>query len=107
MFAEQIELIKTLKADMKGNEEDTKCKRTREEESEALQFQFKEPEVGERAIATNKRVGFFQMEPRTKSVAWGLAAFAVGMGAVCVSVFGFQVYAVADSYYRTFLPSLL
>jgi hypothetical protein len=87
--AEQIELIKTLKADMKGNEEDTKCKRAREEESEALQFQFKEPEVGERAIATNKRVGFFQMEPRTKSVAWGLAAFAVGMGAV------------------TFLPSLL
>jgi len=87
--AEQIELIKTLKAGMRGGEEDTKSKRVREEESEPLQFQFKEPEVGERAIATNRRVGFFQMEPRTKSVAWGIAAFAVGMGAV------------------TFLPSLL
>lgn len=80
--AEQKELIKSLKAGMKGTEEETKSKRAREEESEALKFQFKEPEVGERAIATNRRVGFFDMEPRTKSVAWGLAAFAVGMGAM-------------------------
>lgn len=80
--AEQRELIKSLKAGMKGTEEEMKSKRTREEESEALKFQFKEPEVGERAIATNRRVGFFHMEPRTKSVAWGIAAFAVGVGAM-------------------------
>jgi hypothetical protein len=88
-IAEQKELIKSLKAGMNGTEEEAKSKRAREEESEALKFQFKDPEVGERAIATNRRVGFFHMEPRTKSVAWGLAAFAVGVGAV------------------TFLPSLL
>lgn len=57
-------------------------KRAREEEEEVLRFEFKEPEIGERAIATNKRVSRFQMEPRTKSFAWGVAAFAVGMGAV-------------------------
>jgi len=56
-------------------------KRVREEE-EVLKFEFKEPEVGERVIATNRRVGRFQMEPRTKSFAWGVAAFALGMGAV-------------------------
>jgi hypothetical protein len=59
----------------------TTLKRAREEE-EVLQFKFKEPEAGERAIATNKRISRFQMEPRTKSFAWGVAAFAVGMGAV-------------------------
>lgn len=79
--AEQQELIKTLKAqrtnDMSAGDE-AKSKRPREEES-PLQFEFKEPEVGERAIATNKRVW---MEPRTKSVAWGVVAFAIGMGAV-------------------------
>jgi len=70
-------------------EEDTPAtlKRAREDEEE-LRFDFKEPEVGERTIATNRRVSRFQMEPRTKSFAWGVAAFAVGMGAV------------------TFLPSL-
>jgi len=56
-------------------------KRVREDKEE-LRFDFKEPEVGERAISTNRRVSRFQMEPRTKSFAWGVAAFAVGMGAV-------------------------
>jgi len=56
-------------------------KRERDEDEAEYQFVFKEPEVGERAIATNRRVGL-QMEPRTKSFAWGVAAFAVGMGAI-------------------------
>ena len=57
-------------------------KREREDEDEPLKFNFKEPENAERAISTNRRVSRFNMEPRTKSFAWGLAAFAVGMGAV-------------------------
>ena len=57
-------------------------KREREDENEPLKFNFKEPEKAERAISTNRRVSRFDMEPRTKSFAWGLAAFAVGMGAV-------------------------
>lgn len=56
-------------------------KRERDEDAPEYQFAFKEPEVGERAIATNRRVGF-RMEPRTRSFAWGVAAFAFGMGAV-------------------------
>lgn len=57
-------------------------KREREDEDESLKFNFKEPEIAEREISTNRRVSRFTMEPRTKSFAWGLAAFAVGMGAV-------------------------
>lgn len=57
-------------------------KREREDENQPLKFDFKEPEKEERAISTNRRVGRFNMEPRTRSFAWGLAAFAVGMGAV-------------------------
>jgi hypothetical protein len=60
----------------------TRKKREREKEDEPLKFDFKEPEKEERAISTNRRVSGFHMEPRTKSFAWGLAAFAVGMGAV-------------------------
>lgn len=88
---EQKDLIEDLKAQREGalasgssaGEEANEKKRVREDEEEGkLQFHFKEPEVGERAIATNNRVGRFRMEPRTKSFAWGVAAFAVGMGAV-------------------------
>ena len=57
-------------------------KREREDEDEPLKFDFKEPEKEERAISTNRRVSRFSMEPRTKSFAWGLAAFAVGIGAM-------------------------
>lgn len=57
-------------------------KRAREDEEEPLKFDFKEPQIGDRVIATNTRVSRFQMEPRTKSFAWGVAAFAVGMSAV-------------------------
>ncbi|KAF8149840.1 hypothetical protein B0H34DRAFT_785148 [Crassisporium funariophilum] len=62
--------------------EKQKKKREREEEEEPLRFEFREPEREERAIATNRRVGRFHLEPRAKSFAWGLAAFAIGMGAV-------------------------
>jgi hypothetical protein len=79
--AEQQELIKNLKAQRADGmrDDDGKAKRSREEDDSPLQFEFKEPEVGERAIVTNKRVW---MEPRTKSAVWGVAAFAIGMGAV-------------------------
>lgn len=60
----------------------SKLKRAREEDEPAFKFEFKEPEVVERPVATNSRVRRFTLEPRTKSFAWGLAAFAVGMGAV-------------------------
>ncbi|EGN98710.1 hypothetical protein SERLA73DRAFT_152557 [Serpula lacrymans var. lacrymans S7.3] len=104
-IAEQKELIDGLKAkreaakkktedvvmdtemDMEAEAEDAApasvVKRPREEEEQQpLQFEFKEPEVEERQIATNKRVGMFQMGPKKKSFAWGVAAFAVGLGAV-------------------------
>jgi len=58
-------------------------KRQREDE-EPLKFDFKEPsgEVGERAIATNRRVSILaNMPPERKSLAWGALAFAVGWGA--------------------------
>jgi hypothetical protein len=81
--AEQQELIKKLKGQrangMSTGDENNKSKRPRDDEDTPLQFEFKEPEVGERAIVTNKRVW---MEPRTKSVAWGVVAFAIGMGAM-------------------------
>jgi len=56
-------------------------KRVRGNEEPEYRLEFKEPEVGERKISTNRRVRF-QLEPRTRSFAWGIAAFAVGMGAV-------------------------
>lgn len=62
-----------------------RLKRARKDEAEelkTLQFNPKEPEVGERAIATNSRVGRFQLQPRTKQLAWGAAVFALGMGAM-------------------------
>ncbi|KAG1771002.1 hypothetical protein EDD22DRAFT_864940 [Suillus occidentalis] len=84
-IAEQKELIERLKAerDTPVMETDT-LKRARDDEDESTEFrfQFKEPEVQERQIATNKRVGRFHLEPRQKSFAWGVAAFAIGMSAV-------------------------
>jgi len=57
-------------------------KRERDDEDQPLTFEFKEPEREERAIATNSRIARFSLEPRTKSFAWGVVAFAVGMGVV-------------------------
>ncbi|KAK1233086.1 hypothetical protein PQX77_003726 [Marasmius sp. AFHP31] len=93
-IAEQKDLIADLKrkkaAGMKDEDaemdqsESLKNKRAREEEEEKkLRFNFKEPEVGERAIATNRRVlGRIMEEPRRQSLAWGVAAFVFGAGAV-------------------------
>jgi hypothetical protein len=94
-IAEQKQLIADLKTkrdkDIRSKavneadesmEEDAPATLKRIREDEELRFDFKEPEVGERTIATNSRVSRFQMEPRTRSFAWGVAAFAVGMGAV-------------------------
>ena len=55
----------------------------RPREDEVLKFDFKEPteEIGERAIATNRRVAL-RMTPQRKSAAWGALAFAVALGAV-------------------------
>ncbi|KIJ67058.1 hypothetical protein HYDPIDRAFT_174312 [Hydnomerulius pinastri MD-312] len=76
----------TIKTDMETDEAPAPLKRSREEEEEEqkeeLRFNFKEPESEERQIATNKRVSRFHLEPRKKSFAWGVAAFAIGMGAV-------------------------
>ena len=84
-IAEQKELIERLKAEREAPLMETdSLKRAREDEDETteLRFQFKEPEVEERQFATNKRVGRFHLEPRQKSFAWGVAAFAIGMSAV-------------------------
>lgn len=67
---------------MDTSEQASALKKREREEGEPLKFEFKEPETQERAIATNSRVNRFNLEPRTKSFAWGVAAFAVGMGAV-------------------------
>ncbi|KZT73004.1 hypothetical protein DAEQUDRAFT_684557 [Daedalea quercina L-15889] len=50
-----------------------------------LKFNFEEPteEIGERAIATNRRVSALaNMPPERKSLAWGTLAFAIGFGAM-------------------------
>ncbi|EIW83884.1 hypothetical protein CONPUDRAFT_150933 [Coniophora puteana RWD-64-598 SS2] len=94
--SEQRALIERLKAERgrgaeaeAGEDADTTMmKRAREEEElegdegGELRFNFKEPETEERQIATNRRVGRFSLEPQQKSFAWGVAAFAIGMGAM-------------------------
>ncbi|KAF8718257.1 hypothetical protein AX14_011965 [Amanita brunnescens Koide BX004] len=65
----------------------TNGKRAREDEGAPLQFNFREPEdaeTEERQIATNGRVEKWR---GTKRVAWGVAAFAAGLGAVLLPTF--------------------
>ncbi|KAF9223924.1 hypothetical protein BS17DRAFT_733807 [Gyrodon lividus] len=91
-IAEQMELIERLKAEREPTKMEmdvtsapAPLKRTREDEEEEkdeLRFNFKEPVPEGRQIATNKRLSKFKLEPRQKSFAWGVAAFAIGMGAV-------------------------
>ncbi|KAJ7773225.1 hypothetical protein B0H16DRAFT_1511566 [Mycena metata] len=86
-LAEQRDMIESLKAQRDkalavkhgGNVDDApvKLKRTREDESKKLEFEFKEPEIGDRVIATNRRI-----TPSQKSAVWGVVAFAFAMGAV-------------------------
>jgi hypothetical protein len=86
-IAEQKAMIADLKAkrdagmSLCDDDESTNLKRVREEE-EPIKFDFKEPEVEERQIATNRKISRFHMQPRTKAVAWGVVAFAFGLGAV-------------------------
>jgi hypothetical protein len=82
--AEQRDLIAKLKSRRGATDERAgdQAKRVREDQEYPTQLNLKEPEVGERAIATNRRVGRFHLEPRQKSFAWGVAAFAFGLGAV-------------------------
>ncbi|KAJ7475811.1 hypothetical protein FB451DRAFT_1338992 [Mycena latifolia] len=86
-LAEQRDMIEDLKAQrdkalaaqQRGPASDApaKLKRVREDEDKQLEFEFKEPEIGERVIATNRRI-----TPSQKSVVWGVMAFAFGMTAV-------------------------
>jgi len=93
---EQRDMIEELKAqrdaylkvsDIDGEDVvdgSAQLKRVREDAEEQLKFDFKEPEVGDRALVTNRRVhkSFKDLQPQTKSFVWGAAAFAVGMSAV-------------------------
>lgn len=88
---EQRELIAGLKAQRaaaiaRGEEqEDTasSLKRTIEEVEPPVTLNPREPETEPRAVATNSRIRFFHdSSPQTKSVFWGVAAFAAGVGAV-------------------------
>lgn len=88
---EQRELIAGLKAQRAAaiarGEEQTETasslKRAIEEVDPPLLFNPKEPEVEPRAVATNSRIRFLRNpSPQTKSVFWGVAAFAAGVGAV-------------------------
>lgn len=88
-IAEQKELIEKLKAERDVPKMETvevvmplKRGREDEEQKEELHFNFKKPEAEERKISTNKRVSRFHLEPRQKSFAWGVAAFAIGIGAM-------------------------
>ncbi|KAJ7637726.1 hypothetical protein DFH06DRAFT_1219070 [Mycena polygramma] len=86
-LAEQRDMIEDLKAQRdktlavkhggKAADAPAKLKRAREDEGKKLEFEFKEPEIGERVIATNRRI-----TPSQKSVVWGVMAFAFGMTAV-------------------------
>ncbi|KAF9046955.1 hypothetical protein BDZ89DRAFT_1181177 [Hymenopellis radicata] len=89
-IAEQKDLINGLKAqrEVASAEEEnidmeypSKNKRSREDEK-PLKFEPKPQAPESRVIATNRRVSRFHLEPKTKSVAWGVAAFVFGAGAV-------------------------
>ncbi|KAJ7066927.1 hypothetical protein C8F01DRAFT_1208229 [Mycena amicta] len=77
-LVEQRELINNLKAqrDKARVDAPTTVKRAREDEDKPLSFDFKEPQVGERAIATNSRIS-----PSQRSAVWGAFFFAFGVTA--------------------------
>lgn len=90
---EQRDLIEGLKAQRAAKDQDqtmqgvpgeaSTLKRTIAEVEPPMQFDVKGPEVGVRAVATNSRIRMLQnMGPERKSLAWGIAAFAAGVGAV-------------------------
>jgi len=89
---EQRDLIQDLKARRAATgqdqmeevfEDSSSLKRTIAEVEPPLQLDVKEPESGPRAVATNSRIRMLQnMAPERKSLAWGIAAFAAGVGAI-------------------------
>ncbi|KAJ7284949.1 hypothetical protein C8J57DRAFT_1119966 [Mycena rebaudengoi] len=84
-LAEQKDMIEKLKSQRDkalavkhgGKAESAKAKRAREDEEKTLEFEFKEPEIGDRVIATNSRIS-----PSQKSFVWGVMAFTFGAAAV-------------------------
>jgi len=87
---EQKDMIDRLKAQRSATdvEMEIQPKRTREQVDEGPKFEFREPEPEDvkenRLVVSNKRVvrRFQQLQPEQKSVAWGVAAFAVGISAI-------------------------
>ncbi|KAF7374893.1 Apses transcription [Mycena sanguinolenta] len=101
-LAEQRDMIADLKAQRDkaiAVDAPPKLKRAREEENTNLELNFKEPEVGERVIATNRRIS-----PTQKAAVWGVMAFAFGMTAVYVP--NFIYFTLVNVEDRTFLPNL-
>lgn len=97
---EQIELVQKLKEERARQDQDDQMadnepasnKRTIDEVEPPLLLNIKEPEVelGVRKLATNNRVRVYQgMAPERKSLAWGVAAFAAGIGAMYVPLLCF------------------
>lgn len=90
---EQHELIERLKAERAARDQDdamdnesngtSGVKRTIAEVEPPLQLNIREPETEVRKLATNSRIrGLQNMAPERKSLAWGVAAFAAGIGAM-------------------------
>jgi len=90
---EQHELIERLKAERAARDQDdgmdsesdrtSGVKRTIAEVEPPLQLNIREPETEVRKLATNSRIrGLQNMAPERKSLAWGVAAFAAGVGAI-------------------------
>jgi len=77
-IAESKQLVEEIKAKyVKPMSKASGMKRTVEEE--AITFEPKEPEIGERVIAGPRRLR--NLPPQRQAVAWGALAFAVGLGA--------------------------
>nr|GAT60789.1 APSES transcription factor [Mycena chlorophos] len=75
-IAEQRKLISDLKQQRElARAEAVTTKRAREEDDKSVALEIREPQIGERAIATNSRI-----TARTRSAAWGVVAFAFGVG---------------------------
>ncbi|OJT07457.1 hypothetical protein TRAPUB_1700 [Trametes pubescens] len=93
-------------------DESAGVKRSREEETQELRFNFKQAgeteDVAERAVATNSRVRVLtQLPPERKSLAWGALAFAAGMGAMYVpDLIHYARDWLTDGIPSTFLPNL-
>jgi hypothetical protein len=87
---EQQELVERLKAERAARDQDeamnnesdrvSGVKRTIAEVEPPLELNIQEPQLEVRKVATNNRIR--GMAPERKSLAWGVAAFAAGIGAM-------------------------